>query len=77
MASEELTAAIRRQVEGLIRPGQRGGATVPDRTPASSLQRAAGGTFQRRYDWASEEELTGALYGRSRYGRARYRSVAS
>ena len=76
MANEELTTAIRRQAEGLIRPGQRGSATVADRTPGRGLQSAAGGTFQRRYDWGTEDELTGCLYGRSRYGRARYRSEA-
>ena len=77
MPSEELTTAIRRQVEVLTRPAQRGSATVVGRTPSGAIQSAEGGVFHRRYDWSSAEELSAALYGRSHYTRARYRSGAA
>jgi hypothetical protein len=75
MGSEDLSAAVRRQTEVLVRPGQRGAATVVDREPSEGVLRGAGGVSQRRYDWATGTSLQGALYGRSGYGASRYRRV--
>ena len=68
-------AAIREQIDRQIRPGQVDTATVASRTPSAQTIGSTQTTNANRYDWDESANYQYALYGRSRYGGARYREI--
>jgi len=66
---------MRELVERTVRPGQPGGSVTVDRAPSAGTLAPSGHAGGNRYDWASEQNVTYAVYGRGRYGAARYGSA--
>ena len=68
-------AGIGEQIDRRIRPGQTDTATVSNRTIAAGAIGSTRTTLANRYDWGESANYEYALYGRSRYGQARYLRV--
>ncbi len=66
---------MRELVERTVRPGQPGGSVTVHRAPSAGTLAPRGHAGGNRYDWASEQNVTYAVYGRACYGAARYGST--
>jgi hypothetical protein len=67
-------ALVREEIDRRIRPGQAGGSLTVDRAPRSAALRPTGHAHANRWDPVAGEDRTYALFGRGRYGSARYAS---
>ena len=63
---------LRELVESTVRPGQRGGSTTVDRMPSAGALAPRGHAAGNRYDWLAGASVIYGVYGRARYGAARY-----
>lgn len=63
---------LRRIIDGRVRPGQHNATTMADRRPENGP--AGGGTPRtiNRYSHSEQSDHRYGLYGRGRYGSARY-----
>ena len=69
-------ALLRELVDASVRPGQPRGSVVANRVPAIQLLTSSRPVSCNRYDWSTEADLSGALYGRARYGVSCYLAKA-
>ena len=69
-------ALLRELVDASIRPGQPRGSLTVNRLPVMQLLAGSRPLSCNRYDWATQSDLRGALYGRARYDASRYLAKA-
>lgn len=72
---ENQVAAIREQIDKQTRPGQEGTATVANRLPTFGNLAGTKTTPGNVYHPATQSESRFGMYGRGRYGEARYLQV--
>ena len=63
---------VREEIDRRVRPAQPGGSTTVDRMPMQAVLRPGTQVGAMRWDWTAGEVRTYAMYGRGRYGSARY-----
>ncbi len=67
---------LRELIDSRVRPGQPGASVVVHRSPAPRALAPTGHLGTNRWDWATQSNWAYGVYGRGRYGVARYRAIA-